>query len=337
LPSIQEEQEMRDGRWVRYDDRRLSDGSTIGVRVDITDLKRREESFRLLFDENPVPMLLFQAGTLRITAVNDAAVSHYSFPRETFLSMCAPDLHIPQEAERAGQTYLSNAPSDEASTIWRHRLAGGGEIFVLIYRRAVTWTGQTSTLMVIVDVTERMRAEARIAHLAHHDALTGVANRNRFHHALREALSRRTSDRRLTLFLLDLDSFKPVNDTYGHAAGDAVLKLVAGRLRSVARGSDTVARLGGDEFALIHHAGAADVAALADRLVALMRTPFQVGADHVTIGVSIGVAFGDDDADADGILARADAALYAAKAAGKNTWRVHGALGVREAEPDGFS
>jgi PAS domain S-box-containing protein len=129
LPSLQQEQAFRDGRWIRYDGRRLSDGSTIGMRVDITDLKRREESFRLLFDANPAPMLVVDAESLRITAVNDAAISHYGFARETFLHMDASDLHAASESGLARRALARAWSSDEVSRVWRHRVASGWRDF----------------------------------------------------------------------------------------------------------------------------------------------------------------------------------------------------------------
>jgi len=318
LPAIQEEQEMRDGRWMRYDDRRLSDGSTIGVRVDITELKQREETFRLLFDENPVPLLLLDPATLRLTAVNAAAIRRYGLGREAFLAMAAPDLHVPGEAVRAAAMLHSADRASEAETVWRHRCADGGEIAVLLFVR--TMAGAVPGLLVaILDVTKRVRAEERVAHLAMHDALTGLANRMQFHRALDQALAEPQGPW-TALFCLDLDGFKPVNDTFGHAAGDAVLRLVADRLRSAVPGADLVARLGGDEFAVIHRSDADDLAETAERLVATMRAPFQVDGALVGIGVSIGLARLEPGEDADRLMARADAALYAAKAAGRGTW-----------------
>jgi diguanylate cyclase (GGDEF)-like protein len=174
-------------------------------------------------------------------------------------------------------------------------------------------------LVAIADVSERMRAEARISYLAHHDALTGLANRIRFHEALDEALARNADG--VTLFLLDLDGFKPVNDTYGHAVGDELLRLVAGRLRAAARGGDHVARLGGDEFALVRMLPLGEPSEMAERLIAMLSAPFHVTTHQITIGVSVGIARAGPRGDTDRLLALADTALYTAKRAGKNTWR----------------
>ena len=329
-PTLNAEQKMRDGRWIRYDDRRLSDGSTIGVRVDITDLKRREESFRLLFDGNPATMLLLEPATKRILAVNDAALRQYGFTREEFLAMSAPDLHVATEAERAGQAYEAVGDADTGKAVWRHRLANGGEISVMMLMSTVALAASPSILVAVTDVSERMRAEARIAYLAHHDALTGLANRIRFHQALHAALRRGArSGTGTTLLLLDLDGFKPVNDTFGHAVGDRVLELVAGRLRSATRNGDLVARLGGDEFALLQGARRGDPAETASRIVEMFRAPFAVGASTIRIGVSIGIATAEPGGDGDQLLSQADAALYEAKGAGRNTWRHHSTDGSR--------
>ncbi|GAB6842703.1 diguanylate cyclase (GGDEF)-like protein [Methylorubrum rhodinum] len=173
------------------------------------------------------------------------------------------------------------------------------------------------------DVTASRAAQARIAFLAGHDALTGLPNRTNFQEVLEEVCREiHSSERRSALFYLDLDGFKVVNDTRGHLVGDRLLKEVAARLLDVC-GSHGVFRLGGDEFAVVvRDTGRAEAEALASRAVAALRRPYPIDETRLEIGVSVGIAYGPDDAiDPSSLLMRADLALYAAKADGKGCWR----------------
>jgi diguanylate cyclase (GGDEF)-like protein/PAS domain S-box-containing protein len=174
---------------------------------------------------------------------------------------------------------------------------------------------------VSTDITAHKLAEERIQRVAHHDSLTGLPNRLLFNDRLEQAigLAKRNSAH-FALLYLDLDKFKPVNDTLGHAAGDELLQEVAKRIRRQVRESDTVARMGGDEFTVILHdvARREDAEAVSRKIVAALATPFQVGSGkhRVDIGTSIGIAVYPEDAQgADTLVTAADAAMYNAKQA----------------------
>jgi diguanylate cyclase (GGDEF)-like protein len=174
------------------------------------------------------------------------------------------------------------------------------------------------------DITERRRIEARIAHLAHHDALTDLPNRTLLRERLEQALTgERQEDRTLSVLMLDLDRFKEVNDTLGHGAGDALLKAVAERLLSCVRETDTVARLGGDEFAVVHSVkdGATDAAALAARIIERLSETFDLDGNQASIGTSIGITLAPADGTSpDQLLRNADLALYRSKSEGRGTY-----------------
>ncbi len=183
------------------------------------------------------------------------------------------------------------------------------------------------------DITERKEAERLIEHLARHDELTGLPNRSLFRDHLRRSLAhaRRDGDG-VALLCLDLDRFKAVNDTFGHLVGDELLRQVATRLRAALRGDDMLARLGGDEFAVVSRlvAGPDQALRTAQRLVAAIEQPFDTMGQELLIGVSIGIAYARaDESDTERLHHDADAALYAAKAAGRNTVRVYGADDAR--------
>jgi diguanylate cyclase (GGDEF)-like protein/PAS domain S-box-containing protein len=174
------------------------------------------------------------------------------------------------------------------------------------------------------DITERKRAEERIAHLAHYDALTDLPNRMMFRERLDQQLSWVHRGARLAVLYFDLDHFKAVNDTLGHPVGDELLVTIAGRLRGCVRDTDLVARLGGDEFAVIQTGieQTSDITSLIGRIQEAVRQPLDFGGHHVLIDTSIGIAMAPEDGDeADRLLKNADLALYAAKASGRGTYQ----------------
>ncbi len=175
------------------------------------------------------------------------------------------------------------------------------------------------------------RAKGQLEELARRDGLTGLLNRTAFFAAadamLREARATRTP---LTLLVIDADHFKAINDGYGHAAGDQALRTIAATLRAATRQSDLVGRIGGEEFAVLLHAAEPNEAGLvADRIVGAVRlADFRRGDRRVPLSVSVGIAQLEPGLDLDGLFARADAALYAAKEAGRGRSRAAPARGA---------
>ncbi len=166
------------------------------------------------------------------------------------------------------------------------------------------------------DLSDRKRLEARLAHDAGHDALTGLPNRQQLFHLLTNTIGDRE---RMAVMFCDLDDFKVVNDSLGHSVGDRLLQVVADRLQTATRGGDIVGRLGGDEFLVVcRNIGTdSEVAAIADRLLAAVKAPISLdGREHV-VSMSVGVAFGIGTDPANEIVQRADLAMYAAKQAGR--------------------
>ena len=180
------------------------------------------------------------------------------------------------------------------------------------------------TVTTCQDITEQRRSEATIAYLAHHDALTGLPNRMLCGKRLEEALSHAKPGAMVAGHLLDLDHFKNVNDTLGHAAGDKLLTMVTERLRSLVRADDMIARMGGDEFAILQTevGQPAEAGSLAQRVIELMNQSYDIGNQQVVIGTSIGIAIGcDNTMNADLLMRNADLALYRAKAEGRGALR----------------
>jgi diguanylate cyclase (GGDEF)-like protein len=209
----------------------------------------------------------------------------------------------------------ANTPSRRVDELTDGRL-------ICVTRQPMTGGGWVATHL---DVTEQHRSEARIVYMARHDALTDLPNRMFLRERLESALADlRRSSRSLAVLILDLDRFKEVNDTLGHPVGDALLKVVADRLRSCVRDGTTVARLGGDEFAIVEDVTDAGTEAegLAERIHRMLSEPFDLGDHQVAIGASIGIALAPGDGlDCDEIVKNADLALYRAKSEGRGKHR----------------
>lgn len=179
----------------------------------------------------------------------------------------------------------------------------------------------SAVVRISLDITERKSAEEQIRYMAEHDSLTGLANRLLFTRGLSHALA---EGGMVALHMIDLDDFKDVNDTMGHAAGDALLMAAAGRMRACLKPGDMLARLSGDEFAVVQAgiAGAKEADATAQRLVRALGVPYTIDGASVRAGASIGIAIGPaDGVDGPALLQRADIALYRAKAAGRGQAR----------------
>ncbi len=199
------------------------------------------------------------------------------------------------------------------------QLDNGSLVEVVVARRA-----DGSCVALHADVTALRAAQSRISFMARHDLLTGLPNRAVLREDLERALSRNKRGEELAVLCLDLDRFKPVNDTLGHAAGDALLQQVAERLLACARESDLVVRLGGDEFALVQFGTPqpASSTVLARRLIDALAQPFDLDGHSVHIGTSIGIAVAPVDGDTpDTLMRHADLAMYRAKSEGRGTLR----------------
>jgi diguanylate cyclase (GGDEF)-like protein/PAS domain S-box-containing protein len=184
-----------------------------------------------------------------------------------------------------------------------------------------TQSGRQMSQGLLIDITDRKRLESRLIHDALHDPLTGLANRVLLRDHLERAVARRErSGGTVALLFVDLDDFKRINDSYGHAAGDQILVRVAERLVGAVRAGDVVGRQSGDEFAVIlgQVRGDDEATVSAERILAELRRPIQLGAHSIIVGGSIGIALTvGRDSTAEELLTQADAAMYAAKASGK--------------------
>jgi diguanylate cyclase (GGDEF)-like protein len=331
---------IKDGRSIRVTRRLLSDGGWVSTHEDITDRIHREtelERINMQFDaalSNMTQGICMFDGQKRLLVWNDRYAELYHIPPELLKVGTAHRIIIADRISRGilkGDTNasatnaklasLNELPKDVTSS--RVDEFSDGR-FVLVTRQPMADGGWLATHE---DISERRRAEAEIVHLARHDALTGLANRTEFNARLEEASKRlKRNGGAVTVMMIDLDEFKAVNDTLGHPAGDQLLIEVGRRLQSTIRDTDVLARLGGDEFAIIQegeahqHEGAI---ALAQRIIDAITRPFDLYGNQAGVGTSIGIVLAPEhDVEPEGLLKRADLALYDAKANGRNDFRI---------------
>jgi diguanylate cyclase (GGDEF)-like protein len=313
--------------------RPIAGGGWVATYDDITERERAEEEiaeqnrrFDAALNNMPHGLSMFD-GDRRLIVCNRRFAEMYFLPPaltaqgamfDAILAHRVATGQAPADADEYA-SQMRKVGAQRMASNYKIRLQDGRTIEV--HYEPMTGGGWVVTHQ---DVTESIRAEARISHLAKHDALTDLPNRVLFQEKLDEAMVRIARGHSVAVFCLDLDRFKSVNDTLGHGIGDALLKLVADRLRKAVRESDTIARLGGDEFAVIQPfvEQPTGATALASRIIETLSAPFIIGDHVIDIGASIGVAVAPGDGmSADDLLKNSDLALYRAKSDGRGVYR----------------
>ncbi|GJG86338.1 hypothetical protein tb265_15190 [Gemmatimonadetes bacterium T265] len=281
--------------------------------------------YGVLFDASPRPMWVYDVETTAFLAVNEAALRQYGYTRDEFLARTIRDVRPDADVATLDAHLATMPPGYNPSGTWRHQTRAGAVLDVEITSHPVEWEGRPARLVLINDVTRRAQLEAQLAYQAFHDGLTGLANRALFRDRVDHALERARGARAgatveyVAVLFLDLDNFKAVNDSLGHAEGDRLLRHVADRLRRATRGFDTVARLGGDEFAVLLEGLTApdDAQVVAARVQAALAAPGAGAERDARAQASLGLAHATPEVTADELLRNADTAMYAAKSAGK--------------------
>ena len=448
---LNQDRQLGGGRWINTDIRAGADGLRICTYTDITDLKNKESSFRLLFDSNPVPMWVYDKTTFGFIAANDAFIKLLGFSRDDLSGMTLFQI-VPEEQQPTLRKISGTIEGHvNPGFNWQLIRADGSRIEVDVYAHTLTYEGRsarlvstvditennratrelhraesflnaivenapvpivvkdaaelryvlinkaaeeffgttkdkvigktpfevfpsetatqivdrdresllsngltvfsehqvhtpangirlsnstripifdtsnelTHILLLIEDVTERRRDEARILHLALNDPLTGLPNRAAFNDRMGQAIERSAKSREpFAVICIDIDRFKEVNDVYGHAVGDDLLRGVATRLAEAA-GGQFLSRPGGDELTVIAEGLSLEaVTVLSDRLLRSLDEEFEIQGHQLKVSLSLGAAvFPDDGEDAATLLGNADAALYRSKAEGRSTVR----------------
>jgi diguanylate cyclase (GGDEF)-like protein/PAS domain S-box-containing protein len=292
-------------------------------------LRTSEERYRDIFEASPLPMWVRDDRSRAILTVNQAAVDHYGYSRDEFLRMGVRDLWDPAERSYNEQARGGNSDPSRVTMLLarKHLTRDGRPIDVEASARAFELDGRRVWLTLINDVTERLRAEKQLLHLAHYDVLTGLPNRVLFYERLKLALAQSKRNGWITgVMFMDVDRFKNINDTLGHDVGDQLLRQVSERLARSVRASDTVGRLGGDEFAIVlsNLSNREDAGLVAHKIMANFKEPFRLSGSEIFVTTSIGITlYPDDGAEQDTLIKNADAAMYRAKEDGRNTHRYY--------------
>lgn len=293
------------------------------------------EDFRVLFDSNPNPALIYSETTGQFLLVNQAAVQSYGYSEQEFLALRRADFELPADEDFRSIDAILPPLSDGFRACFRHR--DGRKMWVAITERPIRYKEMAAQFLIARDVTKRVQADIEMMRRVNHDALTGLPNRRLLEDRMQVALARAVrDDRKAAVFSIDVDHFKRINDTYGHPMGDACLKAVAERLSAKIRKVDTLARVGGEEFmALIGGIyRVADAERIAQDLLSQFEAPLQLPECELSITVSIGLAvFPDDGYDSEMLYKRSDEALYAAKQAGRNRFVYAGNLHTERESP----
>jgi diguanylate cyclase (GGDEF)-like protein/PAS domain S-box-containing protein len=311
-------------------------------------LRESEQMFRATFDQAAVGITLVSPD-LRYLRVNDKFCDIVGYSQDELRSMGLRDTNPPAALSDATSFLARLAAGEVVGHQLRERelvRKDGSRVWVAIAVSLVRGaSGEPRYFVsVIQDISEAKRAaaalresEEQFRQLAHYDTLTNLPNRALFYDRLKQtlALAKRNSWT-VGVMLADLDHFKSVNDTRGHAVGDKLLLQVAERLAKSVRASDTVARLGGDEFAVVlsRLSAPGDVTVVAQKIIAAFHAPFQVEGRPLLATLSMGAAvYPDDGTDQDALMNNADAAMYRSKEAGRNCFRLFSAAGSPDSRP----
>ncbi|MGE0627105.1 MAG: EAL domain-containing protein [Hyphomicrobiaceae bacterium] len=341
-------QELADGRTIAVLRRQAADGTRVVTHEDISERQRlaaqigqqnrllKEHEERLQAQNiqleaalgNMMQGLAMFDSTLRIVVANARYAEIYGLDRRYI----EPGTTLGEIVQhRAAKSIVAENTLEEELRPIRDSVEGKGAcayVRNLLDGRYISLCAQPLANGGFVtthhDISERKNIEAKIAHLALHDVLTGLPNRLLLNERLENGLTRVGRGEKMAVHFLDLDRFKAVNDTLGHAIGDKLLVEVAARLAAIVRETDTIARLGGDEFAIVqvNIDGPSDATFVAERVIEQLSRPYHIGGNEITIGVSVGVSIAPDDAATpEQLMQNADLALYRAKSEGRGRCR----------------
>jgi diguanylate cyclase (GGDEF)-like protein/PAS domain S-box-containing protein len=327
--------QLGNGRIISVLNQPMTGGGWVSIHEDITEqhaakehLEQTKRFLDSVIESVPIPIVVKDIASRRFVLVNQAFEGFFGRGRDQLIGKTALDIY-PQEAAK-----IIDQLDDEAAGSKERQVNAdisvvtpvGGDRSVTTTRLVVSDARDKPQYIIIVieDITDKKEAHAKIAHMAHHDPLTGLPNRTRLTERLNEALANVSQGPQLAVLFLDLDHFKTVNDTLGHLVGDELLRVVAERLQTCVKDTDMVARLGGDEFAIIQTMidGPEDVSVLADQVRTAITAPYDLGGLRAMIDVSIGIACAPRDTKVAGeLIKRADLALYKAKGDGRGRHR----------------
>ena len=327
--------EIADGRSFQIVNKPLAQGGWVATIEDITERRNLEQErdrnsafLRQIIDHIPTQITVKDVRDRRYVLANRVAETQFGMSRDAIVGKTAVDLFPKAAADiiAADDEKALRCPDGLFRDIGPWQTQGLGERLITSRRIGIPdQSGETRYIINVVDdVTDRRRADEKIAHLAHYDALTDLPNRVLFRERIERELRKTGRGEQFALLYIDVDEFKGINDSLGHHVGDELLKAVAARIRRCIRDTDHVARLGGDEFAVIQTdvANTNDVVEFVTRIHEAIRQPYECIGHHLTTDASIGIAMAPQDGtDLDQLIKNADLAMYGAKADGRRTYR----------------
>jgi diguanylate cyclase (GGDEF)-like protein/PAS domain S-box-containing protein len=313
----------------------LAQGGWVATIEDITDRRNVEQErdrnyafLRQIIDHIPTQITVKDVRDGRYLLVNRVAETHFGLASDAILGRTALDIFAKPIAEAViarDQSALQSADGLYVDEMPWNGTALGPRHMTSTRIAIRDQAGEARYLVNVVDdVTERRRADEKIAHLAHYDALTDLPNRVLFRQQIERELQRTSEGEQFALLYIDIDEFKGINDSLGHHVGDELLKAVAGRIRGCLRETDLIARLGGDEFAVIQTGvrNVRDAVEFVTRIHESIRQPYECLGHQLSTNASIGIALAPQDGtDLDQLIKNADLAMYGAKAGGRRTHR----------------
>lgn len=296
-----------------------------GVAWDAADGPEEQELFTALTHSSPTGIYVVQDG--RFVFVNEQMSRFTRYENGELLGMESSRLVHPDDREAVRQNAVAMLKGQAFGSYEYRAISRGGTVrWVLESVAPVHYRQRRATLGNYMDITRQKQLEQRLADGARRDPLTSLPNRTALAERLDEALAGREAP---AVLFIDLDDFKQVNDRHGHAAGDGLLKIIAARIARAVRPTDFVARVGGDEFVVVTPSSGQDaLAAIATRVIDAVSAPCELDGLAVRVGASVGIAAGDRPGESsDRLIARADAAMYRAKADGPCRYMVDGRAG----------
>jgi diguanylate cyclase (GGDEF)-like protein/PAS domain S-box-containing protein len=290
-------------------------------------LVANEKLYRQLFEDNPLAMWIYDIASMRVLAVNEAAIRRYGYSREEWSLLTISELRPATDVAALEDMLRRRVGAAHYSGVAHHVRKDGVVMDVEVVSHPLEFLGRRARAVIVNDVTERTQSAAQIRHLTSYDPLTGLANRSLLSERLLVALAGASAEgHRCALLFLDLDRFKDINDSLGHAVGDLLLQETARRLETVLRAEDTVARLGADQFILLlRHVGeAAEVGTVATKVLAAIAQPVPTGTSTLHVTACIGLAvFPEDGEDEATLMRNADSALHHAMGMGRHVYQYY--------------
>ncbi|MBR0856372.1 bifunctional diguanylate cyclase/phosphodiesterase [Bradyrhizobium liaoningense] len=327
--------QLANGRAFQVINTPLAQGGWVATIEDITERRNLEQErdrnytfLREIIDHIPSRITVKDARTRRYLLANQVAEEQLDETHETIVGKTAFDIYPAESAAIITRDDDQLLQSQDGLFLDEHvwSTPAAGRRYITSRRIGIRdKSGEPRYIInVVEDVTERRRADEKIAHMAHYDALTDLPNRTLFREQIERELDKVASGKQFALLYIDVDEFKGINDSLGHHVGDELLKAIAGRIRGCLKQGDLIARLGGDEFAVIQTGiqSSADVVSFVTQIYEAIRQPFHCLGHQLSTDASIGIALAPQDgSDLDQLVKNADLAMYGAKAEGRRTHR----------------